>query len=588
MELIYADKDRNDIGILHDYDFDLAYGVDENNFELTIDLKLNCCEDDYLVYMVDTQHGFEEPTEYGGIIDTIMVDTSKNTVTYSGRTWHGILGTKVIKPEPGQDYKIVKGDAHEIMRGLISDAELSDLFEVEAQNSVITVPQYQFKRYTDLYTGLSTMLAENGGKLLTRYDNKKVVLTAVWLIDYSQDEEWDSSQVDFKIEKLINPVNHLVCLGQGDLKDRHVIHLYTDENGGVQPYAEVENPVKDADYIFDNRNQVMFGLDEVEETYDYSSAETKENYVILEVQPDDWGENYASYFTSDSNGDFKEVKGVEQKTYTPHGSQPSDWTTAFSNYYTEDGKKVEGIPTETYIPLSGKPSDWDKNWGNYYVHFWDGVSYEWRKVDSVTGLNYKLQTRQPSDWKTNFGSYYKREAKYKVTKNSRGKIIKKVKIGMGYANVKKVKKGKKEVVPTWKKGKYYTGYNYSVAPEFTKGLPKYRLEKTSAAPQWQPGLYFSLTTAIVAPPWESDVYYQLHYDHYAELILYGIDHLKEEAEDGDSIKINLDLLGEYDVGDIVGANENVTGIAVWQPITKKIVNIKNNLRKISYEIGAKK
>ena len=55
-----------------------------------------------------------------------------------------------------------------------------------------------------------------------------------------------------------------------------------------------------------------------------------------------------------------------------------------------------------------------------------------------------------------------------------------------------------------------------------------------------------------------------------------------------------DVLGEEqyeifkknDIGDIVGAVEPTTGIEVWQPITKKIVKIKNNQKEIiSYEVG---
>ena len=39
------------------------------------------------------------------------------------------------------------------------------------------------------------------------------------------------------------------------------------------------------------------------------------------------------------------------------------------------------------------------------------------------------------------------------------------------------------------------------------------------------------------------------------------------------------------IGDIVGAKENVTGISVWQPITKKIIKIINGKINIDYEVG---
>lgn len=586
MDLIYATDKRVDLGVLRDYDFDLAYGIDENDFSLKIDLGMHCCRDDYIVYMVDTQHGIEEPTEYGGIIDSVTVDTDARTVTYAGRTWHGVLSKKVIEPDPGQDYKIVTGDAHEIITGLLEEAGLADTFAVSTPTSVISVSEYQFARYTDMYTGISKMLAQFGGKLKVLYSGKKVLLTADWLVDFSQDDEWDSSQVDFKVKKNINPVNHLVCLGRGDLKDRAVIHLFTDDNGGVQPYAFVDNPVKDEDYILDKRNQLLFGMLEVYQTYDYSDAEITENYVPMDEQPDDWGTNYASYFVQDNSGKFDEVEGVEATTYTPLASQPANWDAEYSAYYTADGKTVEGVPTEIYQPLTAQPEDWANNWGNYYEHFWDGVAYTWQKIGSASWKDYQLQTAKPSDWQTNYGNYFKKVNLYKETKDKRGKVISKKKIGVGYGAVEKVKKGSKKVVPTWQKGKYYTQYTHDKAPAFNKGLQKYRMTKTTAAPPFELGLYYSKTTETVAPAWAAGIYYVLYYDRYAELVRYGIEKLAELAENGDSISINLSLLGDYDVGDIVGANDNSTGIAVWQPITKKIISIERNKQTISYKIGA--
>ena len=56
---------------------------------------------------------------------------------------------------------------------------------------------------------------------------------------------------------------------------------------------------------------------------------------------------------------------------------------------------------------------------------------------------------------------------------------------------------------------------------------------------------------------------------------------------GDSVKVDLELQGSYDIGDIVGAHEQTTGISVWQPITKKIVSIQDGQESITYEIGGK-
>ena len=375
MDLIYADKSKADIGILRDYEFDLAYGRDENNFTLTIDLNSHCMQDDYLVYMVDTKTGAEEPTEYGGIVDAVSVNTPAKTVTYSGRTWHGVLSKKVIVPGANQDYKIVNGNAHAVIQSLLSEAGLTGLFRASTDDSPINVVGYRFKRYTDLYAGISDMLAAFGGKLNVRYSGKMVVLSAEWLTDYSHDEEFDSSQVGFKISQGKNPVNHLLCLGQGEMKNRHVIHLFADANGGIQPYATRDDPVMDSDYILDKRNQVLFGRDEVTEVYDYSSAGITDNYVLQAYQPANWKGIYQNYYKRNSDGTYANLEATQTEVLVVLDSQPSDWSTAYGSYFTSNRKSVEGVETSSYVPLTQKPTDWDKNWSSYFVHYWDGVQW---------------------------------------------------------------------------------------------------------------------------------------------------------------------------------------------------------------------
>lgn len=597
MDLIYATPEKVDIGILQDYEFDLAYGSDENDFELTLALRSHCCQDDYIVYMVDSQNNYEEATEYGGIIDSITVDTDDQTVTYSGRTWQGILSEKVIQPEDTQDYKIVTGDAHDIMRELIDDLDIGDFFTVPDGVANIDIPEYQFERYVDAYDGISDMLHAAGAKLKIVYDHKQVVMSAVWLTDYSMSDEWDSSQVNFTIKKRINPINHLICLGQGSLRNRYKIHLFTDVNGGIQDYATVDSPIEDADYILDTSQQLLFGSEEICEAYDYPSAGIAENYVPLTVQPDDWSWNFGAYYYRDDDR-FKEVERVSSQTLIALASQPSDWSTKYADYFTSNGKSVQGVESTTYRQINKKPSDWKKNYNQYYEHFWDGTQYVWQAVSGVTHDTYKAQTKKPSDWTEHYSSYYQHKVITEVVKDKSGKIVyvkdpktgrkkqkKTTKIGKGYETVKAVKKGKTESAPTWQKGKFFTKYSKTLAPSFSAGLDKYEQVKTTSAPTFTAGTYYRKTTVYSAPVFKPRVHYRMALDHYAELVAYGIKKLREENARGDTIQIDLNLLGEYDIGDIVGAREETTGIEVWQPITKKVVKLNNNKRTISYRIG---
>lgn len=253
MDLIYTDTRRKDIGVLKDYSFDLAFGADENDFELTIDLPIHCCEINGLVYI--------EGTEYGGIIDGILVRTVEDKLTYRGRTWHGILASKVIEPNPGKAYLTVSGDVNTIISDLLVRLGLDDLFTVESSQSNILIDSYRFDRYIDAYTGLKKMLDSASCKLKFSYIGNSVVISASPIVDYSKDEQFDNDSVEMEFEKSQNTVNHLICLGKGELTERTVVHLYADASGNV------------------SQKQTFFGVEEVTATYEYPTVESIEELV---------------------------------------------------------------------------------------------------------------------------------------------------------------------------------------------------------------------------------------------------------------------------------------------------------------------
>lgn len=290
MDLIYMNSNREDVGVLQNYDLDLAFGADENSFECKIQAADHCCEAGYFLYI--------DGTEYGGIIDSIQIDTANNEVTYTGRTWHGILGSKVILPmqisEPAIDgitiklqdaagslhkrYLVISGNANKCIQFIITRLGLDGLFTVPATLSDCTITEYQFNRYTDVYSGLCKMLKSAGMKLHMSFENGMVVLSAVALYDYSQDEEFDSDSVEFTMRKNYKSVNHLLCLGSGELADRMVVHLYTDADGNI------------------SRTQTFFGGDEYAAVFDYPNAESEEE--LINSGTDElkalWGQNELS------------------------------------------------------------------------------------------------------------------------------------------------------------------------------------------------------------------------------------------------------------------------------------------------------
>lgn len=583
MKLIHSNKYGEDQGIIQDFDFDLAYGQDENNFELTLSLPEHCCDYDDIVYIVDVQNGSEVHTEYGGIIDSIKVNTDRQEVVYKGRTWHGVLAGKILMPEEGQDYYTVSGNANGILSEVIVKIGLDLTFTVPQEQSPINIVYYQFPRYVDAYTGLRNMLAAFGGKLNFRYNGHMAEVSAVWLTDYSQDDEWDSTQVGFQVESAQTYVNHLICLGSGELKDRRIIHLFTDEAGGVQPYATTDKPIQDSDYILNEDNQKILWSFEVCDVLDYPNAQDTDNYVKLTTQPSDWDENFMEYYYLDANQKYKNIEFTEDREYKKLEKEPDDWSTNYAKYFTSSHKSVEGTATTTYTKLTAKPADWDQNYANYYVK--NGSNYD--PVSYTASVEYQVLTEEPSDWQSNYGTYYRHKVNSEIVQSVDGGYV----IEDGYVKVRKSGDGYELIggsaPPDFVANRYYKRSTQSRTPKFGDGVDKYKMTKTVAAPTWQADTYYKATKDGKIPSFKSGVYYRLVVDHYADLVKKGLERLKDIAKRRNSIKINLDLQGEYDIGDIVGAREETTGIEVWQPIVKKIVKIDKRGKTISYKIGEK-
>lgn len=248
MDLIYTDANREDVGVLKDYSFDLAFGSDENDFELTLDVNHHCCSSNCLIYI--------EGTEYGGIIDKMHIITKEDKLSYLGRTWHGILASKIITPDDGVAYLTVSGEANDVLKSLLERLGLTDLFTTPDVDSGLMVNNYSFDRYVNAYSGFTKMLATISGKLKFVFTDGKVLLSASPIVDYSQDEQFDNDQVEMEIEKTYNTINHLICLGKGELENRQVVHLYVDADGNI------------------SETQTFTGLQEVMDVYDYPNAES--------------------------------------------------------------------------------------------------------------------------------------------------------------------------------------------------------------------------------------------------------------------------------------------------------------------------
>lgn len=364
MDLIYMNSSMQDIGVIKAYNFDLAFGSDENNFELKVGVDDHCCEAGYYVYI--------EGTEYGGIIDAVASDTTAEEVTYTGRTWHGILNSKVLCPDSGQDYLTLSGNANTALGTLISRMGLTSIFAASSESSLLTISNYKMARYITGYDGIIKMLKSVSGKLVMSYNGTKVILSAVPIVDYTDDGVFDSDILSFAVKKTSKKVNHLICLGKGELKNRTVVHLYADTSGNI------------------SQTQTQTGLNEYTAVYDNSNAESVQKLLesgserLAELQKQDdlsvsLNEGEDVFDVGDIVGAIDNVTGIAISVPISKKiiSIQNDYLSAA--YETDVGKvrtsnsgQLSGEGGETdYVVEQGTSNGWSyRKWNSGWAECW--------------------------------------------------------------------------------------------------------------------------------------------------------------------------------------------------------------------------
>lgn len=250
MDLIFTDKNGIEQGALQAYVLDLSFGIEENNFELTVNKTEPMLEDGAILHI--------ENTEYGGIVGGLKSDSALDTRTRTGRTWHGVMNSKVLEPDPGTDYLIVSGDSIEVLSDLFARMGLSALFVSSKEHGSVHIKPYQFARYCKGYEGVRAMLKANKAKLKMYWLDGQVHAWAEPIVDYTN-TPIDGDDAVLVMEKYGDKVNHLVCLGSGQLEERMVLHLYVDQFGRIGTV------------------QYFFGIDEIADVFDFGNAESIED-----------------------------------------------------------------------------------------------------------------------------------------------------------------------------------------------------------------------------------------------------------------------------------------------------------------------
>lgn len=289
--MIYTDAAFRDAGVTRQYSLKLSFGCrGQNKFSLATSAALD---------LKQRTLSYLPGSELGGIIRGPGSKGDGRTVyrVYTGTTWAGILDEHFLCPDEGKSHIVVSGTVEEIIDWLLAREQVDELFEA-ADSGGLRVSNLQLDRHCSLYEGIRavcravdcrpTFLREAAGKTRVGYVKRAAVVS-----------DGTNAANGFTIQRLY-PVNHLVCLGKGEGVDRVTVHLFANRFGAV------------------SRVQTLFGLDEVEQKYDFSTAEEDDltergieklrelqKFIEVDVKAPDVG----TYGVGDSFGILDKVTG---------------------------------------------------------------------------------------------------------------------------------------------------------------------------------------------------------------------------------------------------------------------------------------
>lgn len=214
---------------------------------------------------------YSEGTEFGGRFEFKQSTTNEDEVLWSGTTFRGFMEQDIVVPQG--NYRTISGEANSIIRTILSENNSSGiLYTVPEVDSGITFTNYQFPRYWNKLKCLKQMLATQNHKLQISVFRGGIGVPfivqceAVPIVDFSTSLEFSQdNRVNLTISENRGGVNHLICLGDGELSARLRVDLYILKNGTIKQVNVSSGGVAPSGRYT--------GIDEKIAVYPYSSVE---------------------------------------------------------------------------------------------------------------------------------------------------------------------------------------------------------------------------------------------------------------------------------------------------------------------------
>lgn len=262
-QLIHADKNRSEVGVVTEYtQFDAQLHnnclLADNTFALQLSIGAwrasKIMRGDYL---------YINGSEFGGIVKSVEKNTTTDTIIIKGAVWRALLAARIIQPPSGSAYRVYSNIDANAMIADVVNGEYGGLFIVP-DNTIKTLSA-QF-RYPTCLEGLSKALKENGLTLSCTYDaqQQRVVAQARAIVDFS-DHSDISSDLGIGMEVAsgrVDDYNHVIALGSGELEARMIRELWMVD--GV---------------VYQSRPASLSEADVRSFTFDYPNAESEAELI---------------------------------------------------------------------------------------------------------------------------------------------------------------------------------------------------------------------------------------------------------------------------------------------------------------------
>lgn len=217
-----------------DYPYDIEVGGG-NTFELSVPIS------DWTGDLIYGKRIYIPGTEYGGIIQAIESDTSKDTIFVRGFTWRGYLDKKYVRGT-------YSGDLNTIISSMLGGYAGILL----ASGSSTATGSITLSDYTSIADALDALLTPIGYKLQIRYmqtaTSGYAELAAVPAGQYG-DEVSQDNLINFSVLDDRMSVNHLIVSNETASTD-----VYADKDGNI------------------STSQTLFGIDEIAATYEVTGS----------------------------------------------------------------------------------------------------------------------------------------------------------------------------------------------------------------------------------------------------------------------------------------------------------------------------